>query len=657
MPFYYRRKWNNNYFRRRRYRRRGPRKTFRRKRRQRRVRRKRFKKYRLRKLKTIIQRQYQPEQIRKCKIRGFLELIECGYGRLSDNWALYKESYAPEHEPGGGGWSIQQLTLGNLYIQSKYAMNYWTHTNRGYNLARYLGVNIRLYRQPQTDYIFHYNLQDPQIITKYTYPSYHPYKILQYHQRIVVPSLQTAPHKKKLYKQRFIKPPKKMKNQWYFQEQLTDFPLLTFYTTAVDLQSMFISPKAQNNNITLNVLNTQLFHNPNFQFPPETSGYKPDSQNYLYGYTGPHIHWPNEGVPLKNFILLADTTNNTPGEPILNNSMPPKKKWGNPFFHEFFNMDAATTLQSIKPGDKAFAEKNIKESDLKVQPYYEQVRYNPNKDDGDGNEAYIIKNFTSAQQPNWDPPKDEDLILRGHPLWLMLWGLQSYIEKKKLFNDLDKNGILVIRTKKFSGPPLPAYVILNDSFCRGQGPYDQPREEITLYNNTHWYPRFKYQKEALEQILETGPGVYKTNRGTSIQSHLHYTFLFKWGGNPSKMETIADPTTQPTGPDPNNLLFSNEINSPEQTILNYIYKWDVRRDLLTQKATNRITELQIPKQTVFTDGKATSTDIPIWTQTTPQTKETTEEENQEIQQQLELVQLYNQQLQQRLRQLILSNNP
>ncbi len=84
---------------------------------------------------------------------------------------------------------------------------------------------------------------------------------------------------------------------------------------------------------------------------------------------------------------------------------------------------------------------------------------------------------------------------------------------------------------------------------------------------------------------------------------MRYNFLLKWGGNPSNMETIADPTAQPTGPDPNQLLLPNEIISPENTIANYIYKWDTRRDLLTQAATKRIKECQIYDSTLFTDGK------------------------------------------------------
>lgn len=205
------------------------RKTFRRRRKRRPVRRKRFFKYRLKKLKTLRLKTWQPEKIRKCRIKGLLELIAGGPLRASNNYTLYKESYVPEHEQSGGGWSIQQLTLGNLFTQNVLGLNYWTVSNKQYNLCRYLGVNIILYRNPTTDYIFHYNLQDPQIVTKYTYASYHPYKVLNFHQKIIVPSLQTAPNKKKLYKKKFIKPPRKMNNQWYFQEHLTNYPLLTFF--------------------------------------------------------------------------------------------------------------------------------------------------------------------------------------------------------------------------------------------------------------------------------------------------------------------------------------------------------------------------------------------------------------------------------------------
>ncbi len=52
---------------------------------------------------------------------------------FANNFCSYKESYTPEKTPGGGGWSIQQLSLGNLFIQNSYLMNKWTRSNISLN--------------------------------------------------------------------------------------------------------------------------------------------------------------------------------------------------------------------------------------------------------------------------------------------------------------------------------------------------------------------------------------------------------------------------------------------------------------------------------------------------------------------------------------------
>ncbi len=193
--------------------------------------------------------------------------------------------------------------------------------------------------------------------------------------------------------------------------------------------------------------------------------------------------------------FLGDTLINEPGQPMNNN--PSKLNWGNIFNYEYFQMHLPTyvgteTLEQAKNSDK-----QITFQMLKKQPYYEDVRYNPNKDDGDGNEAYFVTNFEVGKK-NWDPPDNQDLIIRGHPLWLMLWGFEDYINKTNKFHNLDLNGILVIRTKKFSGPQYPAYIILSDSFVNGQGPYHQDRDEINTFNNTHWFPRWCLKVWVLE---------------------------------------------------------------------------------------------------------------------------------------------------------------
>lgn len=152
---YFYRNWWNSRRKRRWYRRRRPGKTFRyRKRRQRRVRRRRFKPFK--KLKKIRLNQWQPSSIKKCSIQGYLCLFQAGFGRYSNQYTNWKEVIFPPHYPGGGGWSLQQLSLGNLYTQHKELMNYWTKSNDRLNMCRYLGVEVTLFREQHTDYIFSY---------------------------------------------------------------------------------------------------------------------------------------------------------------------------------------------------------------------------------------------------------------------------------------------------------------------------------------------------------------------------------------------------------------------------------------------------------------------------------------------------------------------
>ncbi len=56
------------------------------------------------------------------------------------------------------------------------------------------------------------------------------------------------------------------------------------------------------------------------------------------------------------------------------------------------------------------------------------------------------------------------------------------------------------------------------------------------------------------------------------------------------MEKIADPNSQPTTTIPSEFNLQNEIINPQTSLENYIYKWDVRRDILTQAAQQRISK-------------------------------------------------------------------
>nr|UGV42612.1 MAG: ORF1 [TTV-like mini virus] len=654
MPFY-KRYWNKyKNKRRRRYPTQfwRPRQTFRGRRKRRTVRRRRKYKKLFKKLKFIKLKQWQPEKIVRCKIIGYLELFETTAGRVSNNYVKWKESFVPPQEPGGGGWGMQQLSLGNLYTQNLYIMNYWTKSNKALNLCRYLGVKIILYRQQNVDWIFTYNLQEPRTITKYTYASYHPYKLLTYNHKIIVPSLKTQPLKKKTFKRKFIRPPKQLTNKWYFQNHLSNTPLLTFFATACSLNNLFIPSQAQSNNITLNALNTKFFQHPIFQYlRTSTTGFHPDKagNQSIWGIAKQSLTGPNY---YKQLAFLGNSMMNVEGVEIEGKSSAEQYKqedWGNPFFFHYLTNDVETivTNDSIQT---IFSKKStqIPTEQYKHDPYIIPIRYNPNKDKGIGNKAYFLTTY-DATHKSWDPPTDPELIIENFPLWLMLWGFEEYMLNTGKISKLDENGILVIRSPYFN-ESLPAYVFLSDSFVHGQGPYEQDRDHISTYNNSHWYPRWKYQKEEIENLLATGPAVAKPAKGEAIQAHLKYQFFFKWGGNPSTMETVYDPNSQPVGPDPNLELINNEIISPTESIENLIYSWDVRHDTITQSCAQRISQIPINEQSLFTDG-TTTTEFPPPKKKKAQTTTTKEEEETQLLQQLNLLQQHNQQLQHRFRQL------
>lgn len=136
---------------------------------------------------------------------------------------MFKNSYTPSHEPGGGGWSIQQLSLGILYKENQIVQNYWTRSNYRLNMCRYLGCKIILYRQPFTDYIFHYFHDPLRNVTKYYYASMHPWKLLQLKTKVIVPSFNSQPHKTKQFKKLWIAPPKPFENRWFFNNNYHHF--------------------------------------------------------------------------------------------------------------------------------------------------------------------------------------------------------------------------------------------------------------------------------------------------------------------------------------------------------------------------------------------------------------------------------------------------
>nr|UGV36037.1 MAG: ORF1 [TTV-like mini virus] len=662
MPPFRRNYWRKWWPQRRRYRkrlhfrRRRPRSTFYRGKRKRWVRRRRFKTKFKKKLKKIILNQWQPTKIRRCKITGYLPLFEFGPTRAGNNFAMFRDSFVPPHEPGGGGWSVQQITLSSLYFDNvNYLINWWTTSNRGLNLLRYMGCEVTLFRQPTTDYIFSYFHEQPRTVSKYYYAGLHPVKMLNFNQKVVVPSFKTQPHKQKPYKRKFIPPPKLWTNKWYFQQQICDYPLIQFTSTCCDLTGFFGSRNATNNNISLFCLNTSMFQTPHFQYRNETTPYKINGDKYMYSLQRGEL--PITSHQYKEMTLVGQTMLNEPGFPRsdIQKDKYTKNEWGNPFYYAYMNKDELTFVSSLDK-DAFFSKtgtQNISATDFKLieEPFFHEIRYNPWKDKGTGNKAYWITNL-AATKGDWNPTGDPDLEINDFPFWIMLFGWEEMTARIGKAKNINNDYILVLRSSYFDSP-LREYVILSESFVNGQGPYGVDRSEIKGQDQAHWYPRFRYQREAMASIVSSGPAISKNDYSNNQQALIKYKFYFKWGGCPSAMENIYDPKAQPITPTPNNLDLFNEITDPQTSIENYIYPWDTRRDQLTQAATERITKSPSNDSTLFTDGKQSSTDLPIFQKAKAQEEETPQTQAEALLLQLNQLQQLNQQLQQRFNNLTL----
>nr|UGV35131.1 MAG: ORF1 [TTV-like mini virus] len=644
---YYR--WNNpyRYKRRRWFRRRRPATYLRRRlyRKRRPVRRKTFKIYKKRKLKTIILRQYQPNVIKKCRIQGMFSLFQAGYGRFSNNYEMYRESFVPEKQPGGGGWSIFQLSLNSLYLENQQLLNWWTKSNKGLNLVRYQGVTIKLYRQPTTDYVVNYQTYYPFEYTKYHFASSHPERLLTYHKKIIVPSLQTAPLLKKTYIRKKIKPPKEFQNKWYFQKELCRFGLIMITASACSLDSYFIDPQAESNNITLYSINTEFFIHKDFkQTQTHTFGYNPGPSAYLFGTTQVTDN-PKE----QDLIYLGNTTTDQEGDQatqgtIAGTSTYTYKNWGNPFHSNYLNDNYTVWQSNLQPTQVLTGKPTSQASNIVkiTKPIIKTCRYNPLADKGTGNVAKWLNNFQLESNWNTDPPPEQTIT--GFPLWLLLWGWEDWTRKAKTVQHLDTDYMLVIHTD-YIEPKLPAYVFLSSSYIAGEGPYHLPGDERDLFLIKNWYPQWTYQKEAIETILMSGPAVARKTQ--QIQAHMHYNFHFKWGGAPAYFETARDPCSQPSYPLPNNQPTSYEIENPENDPTKELYSFDVRRDFLTKTAAERINSISSPTTTLFTDGvqtlKRKTTSETETSQETPpkkkKTKKTLEQQLQHFQQRRQQLQL------------------
>lgn len=520
-------------------------------------------------------------------------------------------SIVPEHWNGGGGWSQLKFSLGSLWEQRQIVRNVWTKSNIALPLVRYLGCSFKFYRTLDVDYIVMYNRCFPMVDTEPKHTNAQPSAMLMYKHKILVPSYKTAPHKRKPYIRKRIKPPAQLQNRWYFQKDVCDTGLVMLTTTAADFQRYFQNPKAVSNNITITCLNTTVFQSRNFQQTElGTTFWGPKQDYYLYGTLNGH----EETAQLKDLVFLGQTQTYTAGEPIgmedwntYSQERTRTIKFGNIFdttyLHGTKNVWVGGAQQSP---DKLFASKDNNERTklakdkltLMSQPILVKCRYNPNKDTGIGNEIYFLKNTRNERL--WDAPTDPKLVLTGYPLWLAWWGWPDWQKKLHIMQQIDLNYIAVFKTTCIP-EKLPGYVPIDYEFTEGKSPYETDIQYPLPSDSQHWYPRFKYQMRSIDDICKSGPGTIKTSTN-SIEAHCSYSFYFKWGGCPKQLENIEDPCNQPKYPIPSNQLQTVEIQDPISSPTKELYQFDFRRHIITASAAERIKKDSKPTTSLFTDA-------------------------------------------------------
>nr|UHM27176.1 MAG: ORF1 [Torque teno midi virus] len=527
-------------------------------------RRRRRRKYKVRKKrKTLPVQQWQPDSIRKCKIKGLGLLVLGAEGKQMDCFSVEKQKYVPPKNPGGGGFGCETYSLEYLYDQWVFHNNIWTHTNINRDLCRYLWCKIVVFRHPHTDFIVQYDRQPPFDLTKETYPSCHPQQmLLQKHHKIIL-SRDSKPNGK--YSKKFIiKPPKQMLTKWFFTHEFCKYDLFLIKAAAASFRFGYLSCCNQSQLVNIYSLNTYWYQDASWgQNRQETTPYLP--------------------IPTLSKGFAYQVKTNTGYQKV---TMPDSA----------FNSRAASLAHETGWFRSSLLQATAIYSGAQITATTPVVgaRYNPTIDTGKNNKIYL----SSITTTHYDPPTvDKSILIEGMPLWLGLYGFLSYVETIKT-----APGFLDLHVVLLQSPAIlcsqvaescKIFLPLDLSFIKGQNPWDQP--VVRNHDLANWYPTIKHQRKALNAIIESGPFIpkYPETKDSTWELKMKYSFLFKWGGPETTDEVVKDPYTFTTYDVPDKVSKTVQIQNPTKQIPgSSLYPWDYRRGLIKNKALKRMQDNQ-----------------------------------------------------------------
>nr|UGV37326.1 MAG: ORF1 [TTV-like mini virus] len=590
----------------------------------------RYKKKYNKKLKKLTLKEWQPYKIRKCKIKGDIELFVCGKERLGFDYTNYKESTTPLGEASGGPFSIQLFSLDALFTEYIKYRAIWTVTNQGLPLTRYTGAKLKFFKNPFTDYIVTYSICPPFSVTYDMYMNSQPLRLLLKKHKIIVPKLTSSTRRK--YKKLHIRPPAFLQNKWYFQQDLCKTGLLLLTASACSLEQPYCPENQISNNYTLFSLNTDFFQNPCFE-KYGTQGYiAKHIQNQEIHLFSDTTSWTNTSSNPNKWEYLAPVTNtNTYGEPFQKqksqiNDFTINSKTMNPFASYIHEHDITLYYGTKWPNATNFETDNPQVT--KFEELYWTCRYNPDKDKGLGNKVYFKSNNSQEQGDIYTYPTKPELMITDFPLWLIFWGWIDFLAKMGIMQEMYDHWYFVVESP-YIWPRKKRYLFLDEYFVK-------PRDTIlTLRDHLKWHPKFEQQTEIVSLFAESGPFSPKINRSQCIQANMQYIFYFKWGGCPANMDSIVPPCNQEKFPIPNQGLPGPEVQDPKTSKLHYLYAFDERHEQLTKKCVQRLKQ-NSDSELYFTG--ACNLCPPLKTTQTEEDETQTEEET-ETQMQNQLLQL------------------
>nr|UHK04097.1 MAG: ORF1 [Torque teno midi virus] len=573
MPFWWKRRrrwmWNRNtpLFRYKRYKRRPRRrKTYRRKHRRtyRRSRRRRRKVRR--KAKKITIKQWNPETIRKCKIKGLTCNCLGGQGRQFACYTDNRFTWVPPTTPGGGGFGYEKYTLYYLYTEHLRGNNIWTSSNNYLDLCRYTGCRFIFYRHPTLSFVVQYSRTLPMTLQKYSYMDSHPYNLLLSKHKRIIPSLDYKPTGKRYVTLR-IKPPRLMSTKWFFQETFADQNLLQLITSVCDLKYAYQGCCNSNNLVTIYTLNLQFWKYPGWgnanpaSHTTGTNWYEPRPSASTGPFTGTTF---DNKTSTATVTLTADITGTK-----YNSSVNQKTGWFQPALISLVALNTTASTQEVPP--------------LKIQ------RYNPSIDTGEGNQIWLQ---SVTQLNTYSPPQtDKVLIAENEPLWKLMWGFFDWVQKNKGDKTFLQTYFLVIKSNAIEPHQGTDnyHIPLDQNFLKGKGPYG---EYPTPRMISKWYPRLEHQQETINAIVSTGPYVPKLDnqRNSTWELKSKYTFYFKWGGAELPTPETANPKNQGSYEVPDKLQELQITNPRTQEASKILHSWDWRRGLVKKTALKRICE-------------------------------------------------------------------